>query len=242
VKEKIYTIPINDAFDSDCECPICEFLRTQEDHLLDYTLGASMMEPDERIISNEKGYCNHHYRLLLHGKNQLSLALILESHIDELCNTLEQNARQDFSASKGLFSKNKILPERLSEMAGQFKNSSHRCVICDKLDAILEKFIENLFFLLKSDPEFERKFYSCKGFCIPHFAILLEGCAKYLKNERQAEVSKKLCKMQAEHIRRIKEDVTWYTKKFDYRYEKEDWKNSRDAVPRACQKLEGYIR
>ena len=23
MKEKIYTIPVNDAFDKDCECPLC---------------------------------------------------------------------------------------------------------------------------------------------------------------------------------------------------------------------------
>ena len=22
--EKLYTIPVNDAFDADCECPVCE--------------------------------------------------------------------------------------------------------------------------------------------------------------------------------------------------------------------------
>ena len=34
-------------------------------------------------------------------------------------------------------------------------------------------------------------------------------------------------------------DVSWFCKKFDYRYEKEDWKNSKDAVERALDFLNG---
>ena len=46
MKEKIYTIPINDAFDKNCECAVCAFMREEEKKLIDYTVGASMMEPD----------------------------------------------------------------------------------------------------------------------------------------------------------------------------------------------------
>ena len=38
---------------------------------------------------------------------------------------------------------------------------------------------------------------------------------------------------------RVKEDVDWFTAKFDYRNANAPWKNSQDAVPRAMQKLEG---
>ena len=31
MKEKIYTIPVNDAFSSDCECPICSMYKALED-------------------------------------------------------------------------------------------------------------------------------------------------------------------------------------------------------------------
>ena len=38
---------------------------------------------------------------------------------------------------------------------------------------------------------------------------------------------------------RILEEVDWVEKKFDYLYKDADWKNSRDAVQRAMQKIVG---
>ena len=82
MKEKIYTIPINDAFDIDCECPVCEFENQQEKQRIEYTLGASMMEPDSRIFTNKLGFCKHHTSMLLKCENKLSFALVLKTHIE----------------------------------------------------------------------------------------------------------------------------------------------------------------
>ena len=37
----------------------------------------------------------------------------------------------------------------------------------------------------------------------------------------------------------LRGDVSWFCKKFDYRYENEDWGNSKDAVERAIKFLCG---
>ena len=42
-----------------------------------------------------------------------------------------------------------------------------------------------------------------------------------------------------ENLARVKEDIDWFTAKFDYRNANAPWKNSQDAVPRTMQKLEG---
>ena len=34
-------------------------------------------------------------------------------------------------------------------------------------------------------------------------------------------------------------DVSWFCKKFDYRYDAEPWKNSKDSVPRAINFIAG---
>ena len=64
MKEKIYTIPINDAFDENGECPICSFMKKEEADRIEYALGDSMMQPDERIVGNERGYCNRHTQMM----------------------------------------------------------------------------------------------------------------------------------------------------------------------------------
>ena len=47
-------------------------------------------------------------------------------------------------------------------------------------------------------------------------------------------------KLEQENLDRIQEDISWFIKKFDYRFEKEDWKNSRDAVERTVNKTRGW--
>ena len=84
--EKIYTIPINEAFDACMEdktkgCPFCELYRVLQENELDLILGASMMEPDVRIKTNEMGFCDKHFSMMLKRKNRLGLALMLESHL-----------------------------------------------------------------------------------------------------------------------------------------------------------------
>ena len=37
----------------------------------------------------------------------------------------------------------------------------------------------------------------------------------------------------------LTEDVSWFCKKFDYRYENEPWKGAKDSVERAIRFLSG---
>ena len=76
--ETIYTIPVNEAFEKVheegfCTCPFCLMYNRLEDNELDLILGASMMEPDVRIKTNEQGFCSPHFKKMLAGKNRLGL-------------------------------------------------------------------------------------------------------------------------------------------------------------------------
>ena len=85
VREHIYTIEINDAFDKkNGTCPLCLLYAKLEDAELDLILGASMMEPEVRKVTNRKGFCGRHYQKMFPRKNRLGMALTLESHLDEL--------------------------------------------------------------------------------------------------------------------------------------------------------------
>ena len=79
--EKIYTIPVNEAFekseaDHSCGCPFCTLYRKLENDQLELILGASMMEPDVRIKTNELGFCKTHYDMMFTRKNRLGMALM----------------------------------------------------------------------------------------------------------------------------------------------------------------------
>ena len=85
--EQIYTIPVNEAFeasrdDASCGCPMCALYNKLENDELELILGASMMEPDIRIKTNEKGFCSRHFEQMFLAQKRLPLALMLESHLD----------------------------------------------------------------------------------------------------------------------------------------------------------------
>ena len=43
MKEKIYTIPVNDAFDKDCECPLCAMYQELENNAVEYTMAVGVL-------------------------------------------------------------------------------------------------------------------------------------------------------------------------------------------------------
>lgn len=237
MKEHIYTIPINDSFDKDCECPICAFMSDEETKLIEYTLGASMMEPDERERSNASGYCKHHFERLLSQTNKLSLALILETHLNEIRKCISDTANSVMSSKKRLFGSN----DSVDAAVKSYNSFNDGCVICEKLGDIEDKFIDNIIELYKNEADFKAKFHNCKGFCIPHFTRLVKHAEDVLSGSALAEFYSSVYALEEKHLDRIQEDITWFTKKFDFRYANEDWKNSRDAVPRTIEKIIGYI-
>ena len=84
MRERIYTIPVNMAFEKKCGCPFCTLENELEHNEVDSIMGASMMEPDIRIQTNKLGFCNRHFNMMFGMKNRLGLGLILESHLDKL--------------------------------------------------------------------------------------------------------------------------------------------------------------
>ena len=72
----IDTIPVWDAAKIDGECLLCALQRRVELQQIEYSLGASVMEPDVRIQVNKKGFCQHHQLMLFKGDNRLADARI----------------------------------------------------------------------------------------------------------------------------------------------------------------------
>ena len=64
MNQHIDTIPVWDAYKTDCECPLCVLAKKNEEEYVDNFLGASVMEPDRRVEVNEKGFCRRHFEMM----------------------------------------------------------------------------------------------------------------------------------------------------------------------------------
>ena len=66
--DQLYTIPVNDAFDADCECPLCLLARDLEKNAIEFTMGPSYMEDDNREKTDKLGFCPKHIRMMYADK------------------------------------------------------------------------------------------------------------------------------------------------------------------------------
>ena len=122
MKEQLYTIPVNDAFAVDCECPVCSMYDSLERDAIEFTMGPSYMEDDIRMETNKIGFCSHHVKQLYKHQNRLGLALILHTHMQRTNRDLEELLASDKPVKKGLFSKK---TENASPVTEYIKNLNH---------------------------------------------------------------------------------------------------------------------
>ena len=131
--EQIYTIPVNEAFEkaasTACGCPFCLMYNRLEANELDLILGASMMEPDVRLKTNDLGFCDTHLCMMFARPKRLPLALMLESHLDQVAKDLEGNL--------GLF-----IAKTGDAAAKRLDRLEHSCYICERIEYNFSRMIE----------------------------------------------------------------------------------------------------
>lgn len=233
--EKLYTIPVNDAFDTAAECPICAMYTKLENDAIDFMMGPSYMEDDIRMETDRLGYCKPHMKMLSVQENRLGLALILKTHLD----------RQKKEALA--FEKKTIKPASLlkkaerSELSKWCEEKKNACYICDRIRITFPHYIDTTLRLYKKDPAFREKYLSCKGFCQEHLGLLIDEAQKVLNGGELTQFYSETLKLYTDNLQRLADDLDWFTDKFDYRYKDAPWKNSKDAIERAVVKTNGIL-
>jgi hypothetical protein len=242
MKEKIYTIPVNDAYAAPGPCPLCSLETTMTRDLVDYYLGPALMEPDIRKVTNEKGFCREHLTQLYNREeNRLGLGLILHTHTSDLVADLGAGLRQSTPGGNAglLRGQQKDFRKNLFAMADRIDQRTRSCIICERLDYTMDRYLDVILHQYFTDPAFKSNFDAGSGYCLPHVALLLRGAARYLNQNQAAEFVGCLSGIQNHSLENLRDDVEWFTLKFDYRNHQKDWKNSKDALPRAIRKLSG---
>lgn len=232
MKEQIYTIPVTEAFeksalDKSCGCPFCTMLEVLQKNEIELIMGASMMEPDIRIQTNKLGFCRKHFDMMLAMHNRLGLALMLESHLDEVKDKI-----MDKKGISSLFTGKGPKESELVRLADS-------CYVCGRIDFHIDKMFECAVYLWERERDFRALCEKQPFFCIPHQAKLMETARIKLGKKTFPDFAAAIAEVQNRYLSELCEDVAWFTKKFDYRYQDEPWKNAKDAPERAVAFLSG---
>ena len=245
----IDTIPVWDAMKLDGECLLCALERKTELGEAERYLGASVMEPDTRVQVNTKGFCQHHHAMLYGMSNRLGHALMLESHMietrkrtEKVYGKLEKAAEtlKGIGLAGKLGGKAKGADAAVRESIGELREITDSCLMCESIRENMMRYLHTFLHLYRNDSDFRSRFAGSKGLCLHHTAELLQAAQEELSPKELGELITVLTRAERENMDRIQEEISWFIKKFDYRYEKESWGNSKDAVERTVNKLRGW--
>ena len=148
MQDTIYTIPVTEAYETPCECPLCTLEARFENDRVNYYLGPSLMEPENRIATNDTGFCGRHFRLMYKTQtNRLGLGLILDTYMTEQINRLRkitgEKPKDEDGGKKSLFSAFKGKPRDGSRaaqgMRDYWEKHSKKCCICEDLEKTMER-------------------------------------------------------------------------------------------------------
>lgn len=215
MRSDICSIPVEEVFEPKEGCPVCRMRNMLENRMAEYITGAAMMEPEVRKVTNEKGFCLRHYKMILSRKNRLSVALMLESHLKEM----EKKVKSPVA-----------------------KAETSRCFVCDEVERNMTALISNTLKKYESDMEFRHLFEKQETLCLPHFYELCSAADKKMGRRFRGEFKSAAKELTLRSIESLHGDVKHFCDMFDYRNngENADWGNSRDSLERAVLFLTSY--
>ncbi len=234
MKEQLYSIPVNDAFAADCECPVCQMYHKLETDSVEYTMGPSYMEDDTRALTDAKGFCGKHIKMVYDQDNRLGMAWVMKTHFDKTINDIKKVMPSGPA---------KLIKKGISDspLIKYIDNLDNSCFVCDRINNFFDQYVDTIFFLWKKDDEFKEKFKSAKGFCTPHYSLLLKKAAAHLKGDGLESFVGIINDMYITNMERVRDDLAWFINKFDYKYQNEPWYNAKDSVIRSLVKTNGVI-
>lgn len=151
--EKIYMIPVNDAYNESCGCPLCRLRDKAETNYLEYYLGPSLMEPDTRKITNKTGFCPVHMGKLNKAvTNRLGLGLVMHTHLKDFNEDLNPKLKSSIPAKAGLLKgRSPDYKQKLNSVADLIEKRINTCPICENMNDAMGHYIEVICWMFSHD-------------------------------------------------------------------------------------------
>ena len=100
---------------------------------------------------------------------------------------------------------------------------------------------ETAAWLYDVDKAFSEKMSKQSYFCLPHYQKFLLAGKSVLSKKKLPDFEHLVEGVNEKYLATLQEDVSWFCKKFDYRYREEPWGNAKDSAERAVKFLTGSL-
>lgn len=201
MRDDICTIPVSEIFEEQDGCPICRMVEKVEKRIVDYIMGDAMMEPDVRIETNRVGFCTKHYDKMLGHRGRLQLALMMQTHLDEIDRTIFQKKLFSSPAKKG----------------AKAASVTDTCFICDKIEFGVSRMIDTIYRTYETQQDFRLMFNAQPQFCLPHFERLISGLSDREMRHYGKAFTDNLIRITADYTKSLYENISEYCTLYDYR-------------------------
>jgi hypothetical protein len=193
-----------------------------ESRTVAYIMGDAMMEPDIRIETNKTGFCERHFSQMKDQKNRLSLALMLQTHLEKM--------DQDFFSGKPYVKKD--------PRTEKLKNTLDDCFVCSAVRRGMLRLTQTLC-EMSEDAAGAKLISDQEMICLPHFQYLAETAPRFLAKKSLENFNRIITELAKKQIQTLYSDVSHFCSMYDYRNSGKDadWGNSRDSIERAIKFL-----
>ena len=132
-----------------------------------------------------------------------------------------------------------LLGKRADAAVKDLTRLEDSCYVCARINKNLTAMISTAVYLFESDYSFKERFKKAPYFCIPHYRRMIDYASKKMPKRIFPDFYNAAHGIEEKYITELRSDVSWFCKKFDYRYDEEPWYNSKDSVARTEKFLSG---
>jgi len=165
-------------FQTKCDCPLCSMEKIVEHNICRELLADGCMDDDVRKQVNARGFCIEHFEMLFEMESKLGLALQCDTRMNTLFKTIKKP-----NSVREAKKQSKLLEGELST-----------CIVCDFVEKEMIKYYKTIAQLYSNEEQFRLMFNESDGFCIKHYAKLLQysdyaflSAKNYLKDLYEVE-------------------------------------------------------
>lgn len=235
MKEKIYDIPLWDAFNlENCECPLCAAEKKAEDQLINALYTEMVM--DVRLnpqLVQEYRFCTGHLEKLYKYPDKFGLAILTERILYFEKESIKKYNLADTTKNKTILGLN-LKRKKVT------KHIDRECMLCKKVNEDMIRYTETMISLWCKEAKFKELYKNSRGFCVDHFSNIMETADFSIHNKDTLKIFKQISMdLQINNIDRLHGELDWFITKFDFRYSEAPWKTSKDALKRTILKLTG---